>query len=46
MGCIAVRKIAENTGELKRMFAKSGYPNFGIGKILLEKALEREGMQI
>jgi ribosomal protein S18 acetylase RimI-like enzyme len=40
VGCIAVRKIAEKTGELKRMFVKSGYRNFGIGKVLLEKALE------
>lgn len=40
IGCVAVRKIDNNTGELKRMYIKPGHQNRGIGKILLEKALQ------
>lgn len=39
-GCIAIRKFDEEVGELKRMFVKPHFQNFGIGKILLEHALD------
>lgn len=40
IGCVAIRKINEHAGELKRMYVQPGHQNNGIGKILLEKALE------
>jgi putative acetyltransferase len=39
IGCVAVRKISDIAGELKRMYIKPGHQNKGIGKVLLEKAL-------
>lgn len=38
-GCVAIRKFDKTVGELKRMFVKPRYQNFGIGKILLEHAI-------
>ena len=38
-GCVAVRKIDEDTGELKRMFVKPAFQGLGIGRKLLEEAL-------
>lgn len=40
IGCIGIRKIDDNIAELKRMFVKPAYQKQGIGKILLEKAIE------
>jgi carbonic anhydrase len=40
IGCAGIRKINNNTAELKRMFIKPVYQNQGIGKVLLEKAIE------
>ncbi|MBC7890440.1 MAG: GNAT family N-acetyltransferase [Ferruginibacter sp.] len=40
IGCVAIRKISDQVGELKRMYIKPGFQNRGIGKILLEKAIE------
>jgi len=40
IGCVAIRKISENVGELKRMYIKPAYQNKGIGKILLAEALQ------
>ena len=40
IGCIGIRKISDHAGELKRMYIKPGHQNKGIGKILLEKALQ------
>src|ERR1700712_3837196 len=40
IGCVGVRKITETIGELKRMYIKPGHRNKGIGKSLLEQALE------
>jgi len=40
IGCVAIRKISEEAGELKRMYIKPGYQNRGIGKTLLEEALQ------
>ncbi len=37
---VAIRKINHETAELKRMFVKSTYQGQGIGKNLLEKAIE------
>ena len=38
-GCVAIRKINESEGELKRMYVAPEYQNKGFGKILLQKAL-------
>jgi len=40
IACIGIRKISESVGELKRMYTRPGHQNKGIGKILLEKALQ------
>jgi ribosomal protein S18 acetylase RimI-like enzyme len=38
-GCVAIRRINEREGELKRMYVAPEYQNKGFGKILLQKAL-------
>ncbi|MBK8522495.1 MAG: GNAT family N-acetyltransferase [Chitinophagaceae bacterium] len=40
IGCAGIRKIDSNTAELKRMFIKPAWQKLGIGKTLLEKAVE------
>lgn len=40
IGCAGVRKINENIGELKRMYINPAYQKKGIGKHLLNQALE------
>jgi len=40
IGCVAVRRINDSTAELKRMFVQTAFQGKGIGKILLEKAIE------
>ena len=40
IGCTGIRKIDSNIAELKRMFVKPGYQNQGIGKALLQKAVD------
>lgn len=40
IGCVAIRKINNSTAELKRMFVHTAFQGKGIGKILLEKAIE------
>ncbi len=39
-GCVAIREMQDDTGELKRMYVKPEYQHKGIGRALLEKALE------
>ena len=39
IGCIAVRSLDNDYGEIKRMFVQPHYQGLGIGKALLEKAL-------
>ena len=39
VACVAVRKISETIGELKRMYTRPAWQNKGIGKILLERAV-------
>ena len=39
IGCVAIRKINEKEGELKRMYVAPEYQNKGFGKTLLQKAL-------
>jgi ribosomal protein S18 acetylase RimI-like enzyme len=39
-GCIAIRKLDENVCELKRMYVNPNFQGKGIGKNLLEKALQ------
>jgi ribosomal protein S18 acetylase RimI-like enzyme len=39
IGCIAVRKISEDVGEIKRLRLLSEYRGKGLGKELLDKAL-------
>jgi len=40
IACVAIRKISESVSELKRMYTKPGHQNKGVGKVLLEKALQ------
>lgn len=40
IGCVGIRKITSRIGELKRMYIKPGHQNKGVGKNLLEKALQ------
>ncbi len=40
IGCVGIRKIDNNTAELKRMFTNHAYQKQGIGKALLKKAVE------
>ena len=40
IGCVAIRRISEREGELKRMFIDPAHQNKGLGKILLQKALQ------
>ena len=40
VACAGIRKINNKTAELKRMFVQPTYQGQGIGKILLEKAIE------
>ena len=40
IGCVGIRKIDNDIAELKRMFVKPGYQNQGIGKALLQKAVD------
>lgn len=40
IGCIAVRRFEENIGELKRMYVQPAFQGKGIGKALLERALQ------
>jgi putative acetyltransferase len=40
IGCVGIRTIENDIAELKRMFIKPAYQKQGIGKILLEKAVE------
>lgn len=40
IGCAAIRKINDKAGELKRMYIKPSHQNKGVGKILLERALQ------
>jgi putative acetyltransferase len=40
IACVAIRRISELEGELKRMYTKPGHQNKGIGKVLLENALK------
>ena len=39
IGCVALRKLQEDIGELKRMYIRPGHQNKGIGKQLLEQSL-------
>jgi len=38
-GCVAIRRINEREGELKRMYVAPEYQNKGFGRTLLQKAL-------
>ncbi|MFM6924422.1 MAG: GNAT family N-acetyltransferase [Ferruginibacter sp.] len=40
IGCVGIRKIDNDTAELKRMFIKAVFQNKGIGKSLLQHAIE------
>jgi carbonic anhydrase len=39
IGCIAIRKIDEETAELKRMYVKPAFQKSGVGSNLLNRAL-------
>lgn len=38
-GCIALRKIDDETSEMKRLFVREGFRGSGVGKKLIEKLL-------
>lgn len=40
IGCIAIKGLDNTYGEVKRMFVQPHFQGLGIGKILLEKAIE------
>jgi carbonic anhydrase len=40
IGCVGLRKINDDTAELKRMFIKPSYQKQGTGRTLLDKAIE------
>ncbi len=40
IGCVGIRKIDNDTAELKRMYIQPAYQKKGIGKGLLDKAFE------
>ena len=40
IGCIAVRKIEDNTAELKRLYVQPAFRQFKIGAKLLESAID------
>ena len=40
IGCVAIRKITNEIGELKRMFIKPEHQHKGIGKDLLSEAIQ------
>lgn len=40
IGCIGVRKLENNIGELKRMYIKKAFRSKGFGKELLNKAID------
>jgi putative acetyltransferase len=40
IACVAVRKITEDTAELKRMYVQPAHQGKGIGKLLLQKVLD------
>lgn len=41
IGCLGLRKIDDGVGELKRMYLKESYRQKGIGKMMLDAALEK-----
>lgn len=41
IGCLGLRKIGDGVGELKRMYLKESYRQKGIGKMMLDAALEK-----
>ncbi len=43
IGCVAIRSINEREGELKRMYIDPAHRHRGLGKILLQKALQLAG---
>ncbi len=40
IGCVAIRKITNEAGELKRMYVQPNHQHKGVGKMLLLKAIE------
>lgn len=40
IGCVGIRKFNEDSAELKRMYIKPSYRGAGLGKMLLDKAIE------
>jgi ribosomal protein S18 acetylase RimI-like enzyme len=40
MGCVAIRSISKQEGELKRMYLDPAHRQKGLGKMLLQKALQ------
>ncbi len=41
IGCVALKKIEEGVGEMKRLFIKDAYRGLGISKILIEMIIQK-----
>lgn len=44
VGCVALRKLAENICEMKRLFVREDFRRFGLGKILIGKLIAEAGL--
>jgi GNAT superfamily N-acetyltransferase len=43
-GCVALKKISDDIGELKRLFIRNKYRNLGLGNALIQKIITDAGI--